>query len=66
MMIKINLVEAASELAHDAMIADLTLHGLITREDQVWEGENYKKDYQVAFNLLEEYYRDKLETFKIK
>jgi len=73
MNITINLLEVASELAHDSTV-DEVLNPLsdlqLINEDDMWEtdeNENtiYKEEVQDIFNKWYDFYYDKLLKYKI-
>jgi hypothetical protein len=73
MNITINLLEVASELAHDSTVNEVLnpLSDLqLINEDDMWktdENENtiYKEEVQDIFNKWYDFYYDKLLNFKI-
>lgn len=68
MNITINLLEVASELAHNATIDELSE---LYNEDELWEvsddegGLTYIDDAQEVFNRWYNYYLNIIESFKI-
>jgi hypothetical protein len=58
--ILINRVELASELAHESAFTDMCNMGLITEEEEMWDGENYTERAQDIFNVAYDYYYDKI------
>ncbi len=73
MEIRINIVEVASELAHDTMVRDSFIEGVINDETEVYvsfnkaddDGEIIYTDFcQNIFDKWYDYYYDKLLKLK--
>ena len=73
MEIRINIVEVASELAHDTMVRDSFIEGIINDETEVYvsfneaddDGEIIYTDFcQNIFDKWYDYYYDKLLKLK--
>ena len=61
MIIKINAIELASELAHRELVKNylapyLQEGNMMVSEDDLFEGENYKKEFQEPFIVLYDFY----------
>jgi hypothetical protein len=66
-IVKINKLELASELAHDATLKELLLNGIITNETEMFVNngdntENYTDEAQDVFNDHYEYFLNKIES----
>jgi hypothetical protein len=69
MEITINLLEVASELAHEQMVIDNKTKGIITDEKEVFNTDEdgclyYKKKFQEEFDNLYDYYYDRIDKLK--
>lgn len=61
MDITINLVEVASELAHERTLNELVAQELIKCGDEMWLDKEFVQD---EFNNWYDYYYNIIETFK--
>ena len=70
MNIEINMVEVASELAHDAMINEMFRDEIIITEEEVFieddETTKYTDTAQEIFNKHYNYFYDKLFNLKLR
>lgn len=60
MDVLVNIVELASELAHNRTLYES--RDICNNEDEMYEGENYTEEIQDRFNHWYDYYLTKIES----